>query len=115
MSRKSSKRETMDPIAAVSDREAAEKITRLRSSIASGKIGRRDFMAAAIALGLSTTAASSVFNKAWAAAKKGGRLRIGTTGGAFRLQYCRLQQPLCRVDKLPGQGRVEIRLYKPVR
>jgi peptide/nickel transport system substrate-binding protein len=82
MSRKSSKRETMDPIATVSDREAAAKIAGLRSSIASGKMGRRDFMTAAIALGLSTTAASSVFNNAWAAAKKGGRLRTGITGGA---------------------------------
>ena len=82
MSRKFSKRETMGPIATVSDREAVEKITRLQSSIATGRIGRRDFMTAAIALGFSTTAASTVFNKAWAAAKKGGRLRIGTTGGA---------------------------------
>ena len=82
MSRKSSKPDATDPIAAISDREAVEKITRLRSSLASGRIGRRDFMVAAIALGLSTTAASSVFNKAWAAAKKGGRLRTGTTGGA---------------------------------
>ena len=39
-------------------------------------------MVATVALGLSATAASSVFNTAWAAAKKGGRLRIGTTGGA---------------------------------
>ena len=74
--------ETMDPITAISDREAVDKINRLRSSLASGKIGRRGFMAASIALGLSATAASSMFNKAWAAAKKGGRLRIGTTGGA---------------------------------
>ena len=82
MSRKSSNRETMDPIATVSDREAVDKINRLRTSLASGRIGRRDFMVTAIALGLSTTAASSVFNKAWAMAKKGGRLRTGTTGGA---------------------------------
>ena len=82
MTRYSKQPDTMDPIASVSDREAVEKINRLRSSLASGRIGRRDFMVAAIALGLSTTAASSVFNKAWAAAKKGGRLRTGITGGA---------------------------------
>jgi peptide/nickel transport system substrate-binding protein len=72
----------MDPITEVSGREAMDKLNRLRSSIGSGKIGRRDFMVTAIALGLSTTAASSVFNQAWAAAKKGGRLRTGITGGA---------------------------------
>ena len=82
MTKKSNMHDTMDPITEVSDREAMEKINRLRSSFESRKIGRRDFMATAIALGLSTTAASSVFNKAWAAAKKGGRLRIGLTGGA---------------------------------
>ena len=82
MTKKSNMHDTMDPITEISDREAMEKINRLRSSFESRKIGRRDFMATAIALGLSTTAASSVFNKAWAAAKKGGRLRIGLTGGA---------------------------------
>ena len=82
MSINSNERKTRDPITGISDREAVDKINRLRTSIGSGKIGRRDFMVTAIALGLSTTAASSVFNKAWAMAKKGGRLRIGTTGGA---------------------------------
>ena len=82
MSMKSNERKTRDPITGISDREAVDKIDRLRTTIGSGKIGRRDFMATAIALGLSATAASSMFNKAWAMAKKGGRLRIGTTGGA---------------------------------
>ena len=82
MSAKSNEHDTIDPITEVSGREAMDKLNRLRSSIGSGKIGRRDFMATAIALGLSTTVASSVFNKAWAAAKKGGRLRTGITGGA---------------------------------
>ena len=82
MTRKSRGQEPMDPIAGISDREAVDKINRLRSSLVSGKIGRRDFMVTAIALGLSTTAASSVFNTARAMAKKGGRLRTGTTGGA---------------------------------
>ena len=71
-----------DPLAGVSDREAVEKMSLLRSSVASGRISRRDFMVGAIALGLTTTAASTVFNKAWAMPKKGGRLRTGTTGGA---------------------------------
>ena len=82
MSMKSNERKTRDPITGISDREAVDRIDRLRTTIGSGKIGRRDFMATAIALGLSATAASSMFNKAWAMAKKGGRLRIGTTGGA---------------------------------
>ena len=82
MSMKSHENETVAPTTGISDREAMEKIDRIRSSVESGRIGRRGFMAAALALGLSTTAASSIFNKARAAAKKGGRLRIGLTGGA---------------------------------
>ena len=64
MSRNSNEHQTRDPITGISDREAVDRLNRLRTSIGSGKIGRRDFMATAIALGLSTTAASSVFNKA---------------------------------------------------
>ena len=82
MTRKHKEHETMDPVGGIADREAVEKIDRLRSSLLSGRIGRRDFMVTAIALGLSTTAASSIFNQAWAAPKKGGRLRTGITGGA---------------------------------
>ena len=82
MTNTSKRNETRDPLTEVSDREAVEKINLFRSSIGSGRIGRRDFMVAAIALGLSTTAASTVFNNAWAAVKKGGRLRTGITGGA---------------------------------
>ena len=82
MPRKSSKRETTDPVSTAPERESVEKIDRLRSSLASGRIGRREFMVTAVALGLSATAASSMFNTARAAAKKGGRLRTGTTGGA---------------------------------
>ena len=81
MSNTSKRNETRDPLTEVSDREAVEKINLIRSSIGSGRIRRRDFMVAAIALGLSTTAASTVFNNAWAAVKKGGRLRTGITGG----------------------------------
>ena len=82
MTRKPRGQDTSEPITGISDREAVDRIDRLRSAAASGRIGRRDFMVATVALGLSATAASSVFNTAWAAAKKGGRLRIGTTGGA---------------------------------
>ena len=82
MTRKFKQPGTTDPITSVSDREAVDKINRLRSSLVSGRIGRRDFMVTAIALGLSATAASSVFNTARAMAKKGGRLRTGITGGA---------------------------------
>ena len=82
MSKISNRHQVTDPLTDVSDREAVEKMNLLRSSAASGRIGRRDFMAGAVALGLSATAASTVFNKAWAMAKKGGRLRTGTTGGA---------------------------------
>ena len=82
MTRKSAGWETREPITGISDREAVDRLDRLRAAAASGRIGRRDFMVASIALGLSATAASSVFNPAWAMAKKGGRLRIGTTGGA---------------------------------
>ena len=81
MTNTSKRNETRDPLTEVSDREAVEKINLFRSSIGSGRIGRRDFMVAAIALGLSTTAAFTVFNNAWAAVKKGGRLRTGITGG----------------------------------
>ena len=72
----------MDPIIKHSDRGVVDKLDRLRSSLVSGRIGRREFMVTALALGLSATAASSVFNTARAAAKKGGRLRTGITGGA---------------------------------
>ena len=48
-----------------------------------GHMSRRDFMGRATALGLSTTAASSMFGSAVLAAgpKKGGTLRIGLGGG----------------------------------
>ena len=82
MTRTTRGQETRDPISRISDREAVDKLDRLRSSLVSGRIGRRDFMVTAIALGLSATAASSVFNTARAMANKGGRLRTGITGGA---------------------------------
>jgi peptide/nickel transport system substrate-binding protein len=48
-----------------------------------GKITRREFMGRAMALGATTALASSMAGKAaQAAPKKGGRLRVGLTGGA---------------------------------
>ena len=49
-----------------------------------GKIGRRDFMAGAAAIGLSAAASNAILTKAAKAAtpKKGGRFRMGLTGGA---------------------------------
>ena len=44
---------------------------------------RRHFMQGALAMGVSMTAASAILNKVEAATlKKGGRLRVGLTGGA---------------------------------
>ena len=64
-------------------RETLEKFNRLQSSFESGKVNRRNFMAGALALGFSMTAASALLNKAEAATpKKGGQLRTALTGGA---------------------------------
>ncbi len=67
----------------VSDMEVAEKIRNIQQSFESGKMSRRAFMTGAVALGVSLTSASLILNKVEAASpKKGGRLRIGLTGGA---------------------------------
>ena len=67
----------------VSDREVAEKIKDIQQSFESGKMTRRSFMQGALALGVSMTAASAILNEVEAATpKKGGRLRVGLTGGA---------------------------------
>ncbi len=67
----------------ISDREAVEKVQKLQTAFESGKMSRRNFMAATFALGVSMTAASGFLTKAQAATpKKGGRLRVGLTGGA---------------------------------
>ncbi|WP_423908166.1 ABC transporter substrate-binding protein [Candidatus Spongiihabitans sp.] len=64
-------------------RETLEKFNRLQSSFENGKVNRRNFMAGALALGFSMTAASALLNKAEAATpKKGGQLRTALTGGA---------------------------------
>lgn len=65
------------------NREVAENLNRLKSDFSAGKISRRGFLATAVALGVSMTAATSFVEKAHAATpKKGGRLRMGITGGA---------------------------------
>ncbi len=53
----------------------------LKNLIETRKLNRRDFLTAAAAVGVSATAASSMFSEAKAAMKKGGRLRQALTGG----------------------------------
>ena len=73
----------IDLSAGVSDLEIADKISDIQQSFESGQMSRRGFMTTALALGVSLTAASAIFNKVEAATpKKGGRLRVGLTGGA---------------------------------
>ena len=67
----------------VSDLEVADKLKGIQRSFETGQMTRRSFMSAALALGVSMTAASALLNKVEAAPpKKGGRLRVGLTGGA---------------------------------
>lgn len=73
----------IDLTAGVSNLETADKIKDIQNSFESGNMTRRSFMSAALALGVSLTAASALLNKVEAATpKKGGRLRVGLTGGA---------------------------------
>ena len=65
------------------DRKAVDKMREIQAAYLSGKMSRRNFLSTTLALGLSFTAASSFVSKAEAATpKKGGRMRIGLTGGA---------------------------------
>jgi peptide/nickel transport system substrate-binding protein len=58
-------------------------IKKLERQLAAGRVGRRDFMTGALALGLSVPAALSVLQRAEAATpKKGGHYRQALTGGA---------------------------------
>ena len=59
-------------------------ITRLETLLQQGKINRRDFLARLSALGLATTCAPLLWRTSANAAmpKKGGRLRIGLSGGS---------------------------------
>ncbi|NKB63294.1 MAG: peptide ABC transporter substrate-binding protein [Gammaproteobacteria bacterium] len=55
----------------------------LQNSFEQGQMSRRSFMMGAVALGVSMTAASGLLSRAEAATpQKGGRLRIGLTGGS---------------------------------
>ena len=77
------KQTKIDLSAGVSDLEVADKIKSIQQSYESGKLSRRAFMTGALALGVSLTSASLILNKVEAATpKKGGRLRVGLTGGA---------------------------------
>lgn len=67
----------------ISDREVVDKINDIRQSFETGQLNRRSFMTGALALGVSLTAASALLNKVEAATpKRGGRLRVGLTGGS---------------------------------
>ena len=80
---KSDDKKTTDLAAAASDREVADKLRDIQQSFESGKLTRRSFMQGALAMGVSMTAASAILNRVEAATpKKGGRLRVGLTGGA---------------------------------
>jgi peptide/nickel transport system substrate-binding protein len=69
--------------AGINDLEVVDKINDLQTSFQTGQVNRRSFMMGALALGVSLTSASVILNKVEAAtAKKGGRLRVGLTGGA---------------------------------
>ena len=80
---KQDKKKPFDLSLGASDRESADKVKIIQSSFETGRITRREFMAGALAMGVSLTAASALMNRVEAAApKKGGRLRVGLTGGA---------------------------------
>ena len=73
----------IDLTTGVSDLEVADKIKDIQQSFETGRLSRRSFMSGALAMGISMTAASALLNKVEAATpKKGGRLRVGLTGGA---------------------------------
>ena len=73
----------IDLSADISDKEKISNVKRLQHDFETGQISRRHFMVAALSLGVSMTAASSLLTVAEAATpKKGGRLRTGLTGGA---------------------------------
>ena len=73
----------IDLTTGIADLEVADKIRDIQQSFESGQVSRRSFMTGALAMGISLTAASAILNKVEAATpKKGGRLRVGLTGGA---------------------------------
>ena len=83
MTKKTDLSSKIDLTSGIADREVADKINDLQTSLKSGRVSRRGFMMGAMALGVSLTSASAILNEVQAATqKKGGRLRIGLTGGA---------------------------------
>ncbi|MBX2870431.1 MAG: ABC transporter substrate-binding protein [Acidiferrobacterales bacterium] len=83
MLRRFNLKKTIDLTVGIADREKAHHVQRLQTDFETGSISRRGFMTGALALGVSMTAASALLNSAEAATpKKGGRARIGLTGGA---------------------------------
>ncbi len=73
----------IDLTTGIGDLEVADKIRDIQQSFETGQVSRRSFMTGALAMGVSLTAASAILNKVEAATpKKGGRLRVGLTGGA---------------------------------
>ncbi len=80
---KSENDKKIDLTTGIADLEVADKIRDIQQSFESGQVSRRSFMTGALAMGISMTAASAILNQVEAATpKKGGRLRIGLTGGA---------------------------------
>ena len=60
-----------------------DKIDKLETLYSTGRIGRREFMSGALALGLSVPAATAIVGRVQAATpKKGGHFKQGLTGGA---------------------------------
>ncbi len=75
--------DAVDLVNSITNKETASKVTDLKNCFEQGKITRRTFMSTALALGVSLTTAAGFVDRAMAAApKKGGRFRIGLTGGA---------------------------------
>ena len=56
-------------------------IEKLKGLFASGKIGRRDFIQGAVALGATISAATSMSSSVMASPKKGGTLRLAMSSG----------------------------------
>ena len=75
--------QSIDLATELPNREYSDNVRTLQTEFDSGKISRRHFIQGALALGVSMTSAVSYIDMANAATpKKGGRFRIGITGGA---------------------------------
>ena len=83
MIKKSNHQKFNDLSKQVGDRENAERVKSLQTKFEDGNISRRSFIQSALALGVSLTSSTSFVDVVQAATpKKGGRLRIGITGGS---------------------------------